>query len=80
ERSQVTGPPFRQLDLGLAKLFRVGGGSRQFEVRVEAFNLTNTPAFELPGSLNFEDAANFASITNMRNTSRQIQFGLKFYW
>jgi hypothetical protein len=78
-RSQVTGPPLRQLDMGLAKRFRIGG-QRQFEVRAEAFNVTNDPAFNLPGSLNFLDAKNFASITSMRNTPRQIQLGVKFYW
>jgi carboxypeptidase family protein len=78
-RSQVTGPPLRQLDLGVAKQFRVGG-QRQFEVRAEAFNVTNTAAFNLPGSLNFLDARNFASITSMRNTPRQIQLGAKLHW
>ena len=78
-RTQVTGPPLRQIDLGLAKQLRVFG-QRQFEVRVEAFNLTNTPSFQLPGSLNFQDARNFASITAMRNTPRQFQIGAKLYW
>lgn len=78
-RSQVTGPPLRQLDMGLAKQFGFWG-RRQFEIRVEAFNVTNTPAFNLPGSLNFNDARNFASITSMRNTPRQVQLGAKIYW
>ncbi len=78
-RSQVTGPPLRQLDIGIAKQFSLLG-SRQFEVRAEAFNVTNTASFNLPGSLNFNDARNFASITSMRNTPRQIQLGVKFYW
>ena len=55
-------------------------GDEQAEFRLEVFNLTNTPSFNLPGSLNFGDARNFASITSMRNTPRQIQVGLKFYW
>ncbi len=79
ERAQVTGPPLRQLDLGFAKQFSVFG-DRRFEFRAEAFNLTNTPSFNLPGSLNFLDARNFASITSMRNTPRQFQLGVKFYW
>jgi hypothetical protein len=78
-RSQVTGPPLRQLDMGLARTMNIAG-RRQFEVRLEVFNLTNTPAFNLPGSLNFQDARNFASITTMRNTPRQIQLGAKVYW
>jgi hypothetical protein len=79
KRSQVTGPSMRQLDMGLAKQFQVFG-ERRFEIRVEAFNVTNTPAFNLPGSLNFQDARNFASITSMRNAPRQIQLGAKLYW
>ena len=59
--------------------FRLWGQTRA-EFRVESFNLTNTPAFNLPGSLNFGDARNFASISSMRNTPRQIQLGAKFYW
>jgi carboxypeptidase family protein len=78
-RSQVIGPGLRQLDLGFAKQFRIAGAQR-FEIRAEAFNVTNTAAFNLPGSLNFLDARNFASITSMRNTPRQIQLGAKFYW
>jgi len=78
-RSQVTGPPLRQLDMGVARQIRLRGQTA-FEVRVEAFNITNLPAFNQPGSLNFNDARNFASITSMRNTPRQIQLGAKVYW
>ncbi|HJZ74961.1 MAG TPA: TonB-dependent receptor [Vicinamibacterales bacterium] len=78
-RSQVTGPPLRQLDLGVARQFRIAS-DRQFEIRVEIFNVTNTAAFNLPGSLNYLDARNFASITSMRNVPRQVQLGVKLYW
>jgi hypothetical protein len=78
-RSQVTGPPMRQLDMGFARQLRMHG-QNHFEVRLEIFNVTNTAAFNLPGSLNFLDARNFASITTMRNTPRQVQLGAKFYW
>ena len=79
KRSQLTGPPLRQLDMGFAKQFKIFG-QRQFEIRGEAFNVTNTPSFNLPGSLDYRDARNFASITTMRNTPRQIQLGAKIYW
>jgi hypothetical protein len=78
-RSQVTGPPLRQIDFGIARQFRIFN-DRRMEVRAESFNLTNTPAFALPGSLNFLDARNFASITAMRNNPRQFQLGAKLYW
>lgn len=78
-RSQVIGPGMRQLDLGFSKQIQIGGG-RRFEFRAEAFNVTNTAAFNLPGSLNFLDARNFASISSMRNSPRQVQLGIKLYW
>jgi len=78
-RTQVTGPPWRQLDMGVARQFKIAD-QRQFEIRVEIFNVTNTAAFNLPGSLNFQDARNFASISSMRNTPRQVQLGAKLYW
>jgi hypothetical protein len=65
--------------MGIARQFKIGG-QRQFEIRAEAFNITNTPAFNLPGSLDYRDAKNFASITSMRNTPRQFQLGAKIYW
>jgi len=78
-RSQVTGPAMRQLDMGFARMFPIKGQSRA-EFRVEVFNLTNTPAFSNPGSLNYGDARNFASISSVRNTPRQFQLGFKFYF
>jgi hypothetical protein len=77
----VTGPPLRQLDMGFARQFRIQS-QRQFEIRLEVFNLTNTAAFNAPANavLNFNDARNFGSITSMRNTPRQIQLGAKVYW
>jgi hypothetical protein len=65
--------------MGVARQLRIHGQNR-FEVRLEIFNVTNTAAFNLPGSLNFNDARNFASITGMRNTPRQVQLGAKLYW
>jgi hypothetical protein len=80
ERTPVTGPPLRQLDMGISK--SIGFGGRRLELRAEAFNLTNTPAFQLPpnGNMNFRDARNFGSITAMRNTPRQFQLGVKLFW
>ena len=77
--TQVTGPSFRQLDLSLFKSFKPSEGTR-LEFRTEVFNLTNTPSFNAPGSLDFTNPNNFAVITSTRNFARQIQFALKFYW
>jgi outer membrane receptor protein involved in Fe transport len=78
-RTQVTGPALRQLDFSVIKRIDFAAGTRM-ELRAEAFNLTNTPSFSLPGSLNFNDTLNFARITSTRNSARQVQLGVKFYW
>jgi hypothetical protein len=79
EGTQVSGPAYRRLDLSLFRSFALPG-ERRFEVRAESFNLTNTPNFSLPGSLNFTSPATFASITSTRDNARQIQFAGKLYW
>jgi hypothetical protein len=78
QRSQVTGPPFRQLDMAISKQVRVKGA--KVELRVEAFNLTNTPSFQLPSQTNFSNKALFGLITATSNNARQVQLGAKLYW
>ena len=80
--TQVTGPPIRRLDFSVFKSFPLSE-ARRFEFRAESFNLTNTPTFAMPGSLNFLDTTNFARIRSTRdapNDARELQFALKFYW
>ena len=81
-RSILRGPGSRNLDLSLAKDFYVSDTSR-LELRVEAFNLSNTPTFELPNArsagLTVGDAA-FGRLTGSASVGRQVQFGLKFLW
>jgi hypothetical protein len=80
--TQVTGPAFHRLDFSLFKSFPISE-TKRFEFRAESFNLTNTPAFALPGSLNFLNTSNFARITATRdapNDARELQFALKFYF
>ena len=82
QKSQVTGPPFRKLDFSVFKDFPVRERYR-FQLRVESFNLTNTPAFAAPSFRNFADTRNFGRITSTRNNpndARQLQLALKFYW
>jgi hypothetical protein len=82
ERTQVTGPPFRQLDMTVAKQIRVKGA--QVELRADAFNLTNTPSFQLPNQTgaqqNFSNRTAFGQLTATSNNARQVQLGLKLYW
>jgi len=80
--TQVSGPPFRRIDLSLFKQFHF---SERFyaEFRTEVFNITNTANFANPTSLNYANTTNFGQITSTRdspNDPREIQFALKVYW
>jgi hypothetical protein len=80
--AQVFGPAFRRLDLSVFRRFTLSEG-RYFEFRAESFNLTNTPNFAQPGSLNFTSPTTFAQISATRdnpNDPRELQFSLKLYF
>jgi hypothetical protein len=73
-RNTVIGPPQRRLDVSLSKLTQLGGG-RSIELRVEAYNVTNTPTFRNPvADLSSPD---FGKITRTRGGPRVIQLGAK---
>ncbi len=80
--TQVTGPPYHDLNMSLFRQFPVVAETR-FEFRAEVFNLTNTPNFGQPGSLNFTTPNTFASISATRDNPsdpREIQLSLKYYF
>ena len=80
--TQVTGPPFRRLNLSLVRQFPAVRETF-FEFRAEVFNLTNTPNFGQPGNLTFTNTNTFASISATRdnpNDPRELQFSLKYYF
>jgi hypothetical protein len=71
----LTGPAYLNLDGSLVKIIRFG--SRHAEVRVDFFNMPNTPHYSNPnGSLG---NGNFGRITGiMGQTERVIRFGGRF--
>jgi hypothetical protein len=77
--TQVSGPGFKDLDLSIFKEIAVREGQR-LQFRAEAFNLTNTPSFNLPSNTDFLDTANFGQSTSTRSNAREIQFALKYYF
>jgi len=81
-RSILRAPGSRNLDLSLFKDIPTSEKTR-LEFRVEAFNLSNTPTFELPNArsagLTVGDPA-FGRLTGSASVGRQVQFGLKFLW
>jgi Carboxypeptidase regulatory-like domain len=72
-RNAVTGPPFKNLDIVLSRVFKV---TERFSIqfRAESFNVFNHPNFDLPAQ-NF-GVPGFGSIT-VAEAPRQIQFGAK---
>jgi hypothetical protein len=75
-RNILYGPGMRNLDVNLGKSFSIREGKR-LEFRAQAFNVSNTPHFNLP-------AANVDLPTAGRisgaGAPRLIQFGLKFVY
>ena len=74
-RNNLYGPPQRRADMSLFKDVVVG--TRRLQLRLEVFNVTNTPSFAVPdGALG---AATFGRITSTANNiPRQFQFAAKF--
>jgi hypothetical protein len=66
-----------RFDLSLAKKFPVKEG-RWFELRAEAFNLTNTPIFLSPASQTITSSL-FGQIRSSQG-ERNIELAAKFYF
>jgi hypothetical protein len=79
-RNTLRGPNGRRLDMGIAKAFAIREGMA-LQFRAEAFNLTNTPNFGLPGSgmPSGGGASTFGQIrsTAVGSNPRQIQLALR---
>lgn len=80
--TQVTGPPYRRLNMSLFRDIPAPAETH-FEFRAEVFNLTNTPNFAQPGTLTFTTPNTFASISSTRDNPddpREIQLSMKYYF
>jgi hypothetical protein len=62
---------YKNFDFSVFKRF-----GRKVELRVECFNLTNTPSFNAPATA--IDTATASRVTSTFSTPRQVQLGLKF--
>jgi outer membrane receptor protein involved in Fe transport len=82
ERNSLRGPGFWNVDLGLQK--NVGlGGSRELQVRVEAFNVFNHINWNITTPAAFtaiDQPATAGRITSMFGRPRQIQFGFRLLY
>ncbi len=73
----VRGPGMSRFDLSLGKKFHMSE-SRWFEIRAEAFNLTNTPIFLSPASQTITSTL-FGQIRSSQG-ERNVELAAKFYF
>jgi TonB-dependent receptor-like protein len=82
--SYVRAPGFHGADMSVFKQFYISREKqRYFELRVEAFNVTNTPIFGVPGTFvggSDPEGIPFGVISNQANSPRQVQLGAKLYF
>jgi hypothetical protein len=91
-RATVTGPGVFTIDASALKNFQFGG-SKYLQLRIECFNLLNTPNWadpntnlaqsdwqSAPGNIPTPGSGAFGTINSIRGTvpMRQLQFALKF--
>ena len=75
QRRMFSGPWSFSLDMGLVKRFKIT--ERQtLEFRGEAFNISNTPAFNVADQ--DVNSTSFGRITGVNVGSRYMQFGLYY--
>ncbi len=77
----LRGPGLFTSDWSLAKSFRFSGGQR-IELQVQAFNITNSVNFRVPGASLWSNAttknAGAGKITATVTAPRQVQLGIRF--
>jgi hypothetical protein len=71
-------PGFKNVNAALAKRINTGGHSG-VELRLEAFNLTNTPSFS-PPARDISVPNTFGTITNTVSTARIVELVLKVFF
>jgi hypothetical protein len=73
-RRVFNGPIFKNLDMAMQKSFSLGE-KRNLEFRAEAFNVSNSVSFDVPGyNIN---GTNFGRITGTQSGRRILQFSLR---
>jgi len=74
-RNYLHGPSLKRLDMSVFKDVPLQGSAR-LQLRLEVYNVTNTPSFGNPNG-QLGNAA-FGTITNTLGTPRQMQFAVKY--
>ena len=75
-RNNLRGPSFWNVDLGLAKNFRMPWEGHRLQVRMDAFNAFNQNFFGLP-NVNILSGG-FGNITSSSSAPREVQFAIRY--
>jgi hypothetical protein len=78
QRNNLRGPTFWNVDLGLAKSFRLPWEGHRIQLRADAFNAFNHNSFGLPNA-NF-NSGTFGAITTSSSIPREFQFAIRYDW
>ncbi|HEX6126679.1 MAG TPA: TonB-dependent receptor [Pyrinomonadaceae bacterium] len=76
QRNNLRGPSFWNLDLSLAKNFRMPWEGHRLQLRVDAFNVFNRNVFGLPNA-NI-NSSSFGQITTSASIPRELQFAIRY--
>jgi hypothetical protein len=76
QRNILRGPSYWNLDLGLAKSFRMPWEGHRLQLRADAFNVFNRNVFGLPNA-NI-NSSNFGVITTSASAPRELQFAIRY--
>ena len=84
-RNTLRGPGLHEFDAALFKNWPWAGDRRRAQFRIEAFNLFNTPNFQVPKTKIFDGSGRVIStasqLTSPTQTSeRQVQLAIKLNW
>jgi hypothetical protein len=85
KKNILFGPGTKEIDASLFKSFKLDSdGTKRLQLRLEGFNIFNTPQFNNPNASIGSSAA--GTITSagtpvlFQRTSREAQFAAKLYW
>ena len=75
ERNSIIGPGIFNFDISILRNFRFGG-SKNLQLRLEAFNAFNQPVWNDPNTA--VTNSNYGRILSTRKPMRELQLGVKF--
>jgi len=74
-RNSIVGPGIFNFDMSILRNFKLGG-SKNLQLRLEAFNAFNQPVWQDPNTA--VTSAQYGQITSTRKSMRELQLGVKF--